>query len=328
MRRIVSLVLLAALLVLASLAGCSSTGDPSSGGGGDAGKLDAHTGTIIIGLTSDLRVGVDIDRVHVIMRVAGEVTRDEILGADMSKPLVLPTELPFENLAEGTQIDVALSAFRINETKKPLVERSVSSKILGGKKLLLRVQLDSRCAVAPGSSAPVCIAPLTCVAGLCAPIAVDARNLPAWVLGWEKASTDLCKPQGAGAPSVTVGEGQSDYLATMDNDVAQVEAGPQGGHHIWIAVRMKNLLQSGSITTITGHFEDPKLDAGPFQVIFTFDQDEGGYCKLYGLRFQLDQSTPIEPLLGKTVKVTVKVTDKDGTVGVGTRIFKLSDTFI
>lgn len=98
--------------------------------------------------------------------------------------------------------------------------------------------------------------------------------------------------------------------------MAQVEAGPQGGHHIWVAVRMKNLLQSGSITSITGHFDDPKLDVGPFQVIFTFDSDEGNYCKLYGLRFQLDQATDIQSLLGKTVKITVKVTDKDGTVGV------------
>ena len=80
----------------------------------------------------------------------------------------------------------------------------------------------------------------------------------------------------------------------MDGVVAQVEAGPQGGHHIWVAVRMKGLLQSGSITSVTGHFPELDQDVGPFQVIFTFDQDEGGYCKLYGLRFQLDQTTDIK----------------------------------
>ncbi len=325
MRRIVSLVLLASLLLLFVLPGCGGTGDP--GGTGGAGG-DPSVGTIIIGLTSDLRVGVDIDRVRVVMRVADQVTRDEILGADKSKPLTLPTELPFENLAEGTKISIELEAFRIGDTTKPLVTRAASTRIIAGKRLLFRVQIDSRCAVAPGSSAPTCEAPLTCVAGLCAQPVVDARNLPAWTAGWEKASTDICKPQGAGAPIVTVGQGQSDYLPVQDGEVAQVEAGPQGGHHIWVAVRMKNLLQSGSITSITGHFDDPKLDVGPFQVIFTFDQDEGNYCKLYGLRFQLDQATDIQSLLGKTVKITVKVTDKDGTVGVGTRIFKLSDTLI
>lgn len=325
MRSVVSVVLVVLLVLLAAVAGCGGTGDPGGSGGA---PVDPNAGTIIVGVTTDLRVGVDIDRVHVIMRTGDQVTRDELLGESKSAPLVLPTELRFENLAEGTKISVELEAFRIGDSTKPLVVRMASSKILAGKSLLLRVQLDSRCAVSPGGSAPICVAPETCVAGLCAEAAVDARNLPAYTPGWEKASTDICKPQGAGAPIVTVGEGQSDYLPTQDGDVAQVEAGPQGGHHIWVAVRMKNLLQSGSITTITGHFDDPVADVGPYQVIFTFDQDEGGYCKLYGLRFQLDQTIEIEKLLGKTVKVTVKVTDKDGDVGVGTRLVKLSDTFI
>ena len=141
-------------------------------------------------------------------------------------------------------------------------------------------------------------------------------------------SNDICKPTGAGAPMVIVGEGQADYLPTMDGVVAQVEAGPQGGHHIWIAVRMKGLLQSGSITAVTGHFPELDQDIGPFQVIFTFDQDEGGYCKLYGLRFQLDQTRPVDQVLGKTLDVQVKVTDKEGAVGIGKRSVVLSKQFI
>ncbi|MFO0762596.1 MAG: hypothetical protein U0359_39515 [Byssovorax sp.] len=326
MHRIVSIVLSLALLVLLALPGC---GDGTSGTGGAGGDtVDPNAGTIIVGVTSDLRVGVDIDRVHVVMRVKDEVVRDEVLGESKGDPLTLPTELPFTNLPDGTAIAVELSAFRIGDSTTPLVVRDAASKIIAGKKLLLRVQIDSRCAVAPGSTAPTCDAPETCVAGVCAAAAVDARTLPAYTPGWEKASTDVCKPQGAGAPIVVVGEGQSDYLPAHDNDVAQVEAGPQGGHHIWIAIRMKNLLRSGSITTITGHVDDPAVDIAPFQVIFTFDQDEGGYCKLYGLRFQLDQQIEIEKLLGKTIKVTVKVTDKDGDIGAGERIFKLSDNFI
>jgi hypothetical protein len=103
----------------------------------------------------------------------------------------------------------------------------------------------------------------------------------------------------------------------MDSAEAQVEAGPQGGHHIWIAVRMKGLLQSGSITSVTGHFPELNQDIGPFQVIFTFDQDEGGYCKLYGLRFQVDQTLIVDQVLGKTLDVQVKVTDKEGAIGIG-----------
>jgi hypothetical protein len=125
-----------------------------------------------------------------------------------------------------------------------------------------------------------------------------------------------------------VGEGQGDYLPTTDGDTAQVEAGPQGGHHIWVALRAKNLTQSGSVTNVTGHFPDLGYDVGPYAVIFTLEPDEGGYCKLYGLRFQLDADHPIEEMLGHPLDVTVKVTDADGDVGTGTRSVVLSKDFI
>ena len=137
----------------------------------------------------------------------------------------------------------------------------------------------------------------------------------------------MCKPAAGGAPVVSW-RGAGDYLPTMDGDVAQVEAGPQGGHHIWVAIRMKNLHQSGSITSITGHFPDLGIDVGPFNVIFTFEQDEGGFCKLYGLRFQLDQSNDITAMLGHPLDVTVKVTDPEQDVGIGKRTVVLSKDFL
>ncbi len=125
-----------------------------------------------------------------------------------------------------------------------------------------------------------------------------------------------------------MGEGQADYLPLMDGDTDQVEAGPQGGHHVWVAVRTKNLRQSGSITSITGHFSDLGIDVGPFNVIFTQEVDEGGYCKIYGLRFQLDQEVDIDTLLGHPLDITVTVTDTDGAVGTGTRDVVLSQTIL
>jgi hypothetical protein len=167
----------------------------------------------------------------------------------------------------------------------------------------------------------------TCQNGACVDPAVDANKLKDYTSGWS-AAADVCKPVNAGAPVVVVGEGQSDYLPLADGAVAQVEAGPQGGHHVWIAIRMKNLRQTGSITSITGTFPELGITIDPFNVIFTFDQDEGGYCKLYGLRFQLDAAQPIQGLLGHVLDVTVKVTDTDGAVGTGTKTIKLSDNFI
>jgi hypothetical protein len=320
----------ASIFALLLAPGCNGGSVPNpTGGDGGGGTVDPNHGTVIVGVTSDLRIGVDIDRVHVVMSVGGKVTKEEDLTTtSMSSPLKLPTELAFEDLAGGTNVAVQLDAFGVGGGSKPLTTRTGSTTIIAGKKLLFRMMLDSHCVAAPGVPAPACAAPETCVAGVCAVSAIDSKTLPPYSSTWTKVSTDLCKPSGSGAPVVTIGEGQADYLPTMDGAEAQVEAGPQGGHHIWIAIRMKGLLQSGSITSVTGHFPELDQDIGPFQVIFTFDQDEGGYCKLYGLRFQLDQTISVDQVLGKTLDVQVKVTDKDGAVGVGKRSVVLSKEFI
>lgn len=318
----------ASIFALLLAPGCNggSVPDPTGGGGG---TVDPTHGTVIVGVTSDLRVGVDIDRVHVVMMVAGKIiTEEDLTTTSMTLPLKLPTELAFEDLAGGTDVAVRLDAYGVGGGSMPLTTRTGSTKIIAGKKLLFRVALDSRCVVSPGSSAPTCDAPETCVAGACAASAVDSKVLPPYSSTWTKVSNDICKPTGSGAPVVSVGEGQADYLPAMDGAFAQVEAGPQGGHHIWIAIRMKGLLQSGSITSVTGHFPDLNQDIGPFQVIFTFDQDEGGYCKLYGLRFQLDQTLPVDQVLGQKLDVQVKITDKEGAVGIGKRRVVLSKQFI
>lgn len=305
-----------ALLLLAPA--CGDTG----GTGGGVGGSDAQTGTVIVGVLSDLRVGVDVASIHVVKRAGGAVIEDETL--DASSPLKFPAELSFNDLPGGTPIDITLDAYRPGDSATPLVTRRAATEIVAGKKLLLRVAIDSRCVDAPGSNAPSCAAPETCAGGVCVDEHIDASKLKPWSAGWASGMGDVCKPSAGGTPTVFVGEGQGDYLPTMDGDVAQVEAGPQGGHHIWVAARMKNLTQSGSITSVTGHFPDLGLDVGPFDVIFTFEPDEGGYCKLYGLRFQLDQSADIATLLGHPLDVKVKVTDSQGDVGVGARSVVLS----
>ena len=321
----------ASILALLFAPGCNGgePHEPTGAGGAGGGTVEPNHGTVIVGVTSDLRVGVDIDRVHVVMSVGGKVTKEQdFLASTSSVQFKFPFELPFEDLEAGTEVAVQLDAFGVGNSSTPLTNRAASTTVLAGKKLLLRVALDSRCVETSNGNAPTCVAPETCVAGACVASAVDAKMLPAYSPTWTKVSNDICKPTGSGPPVVSVGEGQSDYLPTMDGDVAQVEAGPQGGHHVWIAVRMKGLLQSGSITAVTGHFPELDQDIGPFQVIFTFDQDEGGYCKLYGLRFQLDQTLPIDSLLGKSLEVQVKVTDKEGEVGIGKRTIVLSKQFI
>jgi hypothetical protein len=76
---------------------------------------------------------------------------------------------------------------------------------------------------------------------------------------------------------------------------------------------MRNPKQAGSTTTITGIQPDSALAVPPTSFVFSFDRDEGGYCKIFGLRYQLDNaSTPVETFLGKPLDVTVEVRDATG----------------
>jgi hypothetical protein len=135
----------------------------------------------------------------------------------------------------------------------------------------------------------------------------------------------ICKTISGAPPDVVVGQGQSDYFPLADLETVRVEAGPQGGHHVWVAIRMKNLLRSGSRTTITGVAPSTGTKITPYEVIFTFDPAEGGYCKLFGLRFQLDlDGVDYVPLLGQELDVTATVVDHSGDTGQGTRRVTLS----
>ncbi len=280
-------------------------------------------GTIVLGIASKLQSGVALDSLHVVLKAGGAVVADETLTS-AGKDLVFPTELRAADLDDGELVTATIEG---SAGGSPTISRIASTEVVGGKERLLRVDLVSACL---GSAAPACIAPKTCDAGICKDSFVSGASLPDYKSDWAtKTSTvDVCKPQNPGDPVVTVGEGQADYLPLADGATAQVEAGPQGGHHVWVAVRLKNLTQSGSITSLTGHLPELGYDVGPFNVIFTFDPDEGGYCKIYGLRFQLDTEHDIQEMLGKTLEITASIKDKDGDVGTGKRTVKLSDTIL
>lgn len=297
------------LLLAAVPLGCSGPDKPT-------------TGEVIFGVSSTLRVGVDILKLHVIKKVNGQTQSDENLLSDGVAPFTLPLEVPFSDLLEGDDVEVEIEAFGMSAT--PLLTRRASTTVLANRKLLMRVELSSACI---GAKAPQCTDSQTCTTGVCGAAYVHPGLLENYFAGWSAGPADICKPND-GPPTVLVGKGMSDYLAVNDYEVAQLEAGPQGGHHIWVALRMKNLRQSGSITKIEGRVKELSKDVNPFTVIFTFDPDEGGYCKLYGLRFQLDGSIPVDQLLGKTLHVTATVKDKDGDVGIGDKWVKLSDTVL
>lgn len=274
---------------------------------------------MVIGITTKLNPGADFNELTYEVAVDG-ATRDARTLAVL--PSSFPLELPVEDLAGGEAVSVTLTAKSVGAV---ILERVASTKSVAGEHLLLRVPLDPACRE---PQAPDCAAPLTCIGGQCGDAFVPPDRLETYAPGWGTGGSDACKPSGQ-PPLVEVGTGQADYLPTMDGDVAQVEAGPQGGYHIWLAIRVRGVRQSSSVTTVTGTIPSLGYEVPPYAVVFTFEPSEGGACELFGLRFRFDDPNhPVASLLGQELHVDVTVKDVDGTVGSGSRIVRLSDDIL
>jgi hypothetical protein len=311
---------------------------PNDGGAGAPGQL-------VVGVQT-AELGSLIGTYHIVVKRDVVVLKDElrVLQPGQSEAFVEPIEA---DGAVGSVVEAHVDGFAPGSpiTDVPVISRVATTKIVAGGKKLLRLRIDSQCASLPNPSGGprlgmTCAAPLTCASGACIAAEVGENDLEDYVDGWENAPPpDACRPAKPGPPEVILGTGQTDYSPLNDGQTLQMEQGPQGGHHIWMAVRMRNLRQSGSTTTVSGVVSDGPSPVAPLAVVFTFDPDEGAYCKVYGLRFQLDASglaadgSPIPApdyhvFLNKTIAVTAEVVDSTGARASATRTVHLADKIL
>ena len=252
-----------------------------------------------------------LQSVHYVVSVPGQADIDEtIAAADLPKEVKVTASED-----SSAKVDVKVEGV----ASSPIVTRLASTRFVPRQTKLLRIVLDPRC-VTLDPFAPTCAAPLTCIAGRCLDGTVSPDQLEPYGDKWPVNAPDVCKPANHGDPHVILGTGQTDFLPITNGQTVQLEKGPQGGHHIWIAVRMRNLKQSGSTTTVTAIQPGTELTVPPTGVIFTFDRDEGGYCKQFGITFRLDSPTDLafyKKFLGKPLDVTVEVKDASGASGKG-----------
>jgi hypothetical protein len=163
---------------------------------------------------------------------------------------------------------------------------------------------------------------------------VPDDRLTDYAADWATAPpADACRPANPGPPEVVLGTGQTDYAPLADGQSVQLELGPQGGHHFWLAVRMKNLRQSGSTTALTSVLDGDPVPGPPMSVVFDYNVDEGSYCKIWGLRYQVDLGavnlgTAYKRFLGKRASVTVDVTDTTGAHASSTRSVQIAETLL
>jgi hypothetical protein len=316
-------------LVVSALgvAACSSTTPAPSG-----------QPSLVIGVSGE-ELRTAFASIEIVTKVNGQVAKDTTVTRDANGVLPLPTEIEVSGKA-GDPVEVTVQGYGppvvgtrtldLPPGQVELLKRTATTRMPAEKKLL-RLALDARCAAFNGLPT-TCNTGETCVTGRCESDAVSVQALEPYVADWATNAPDICRPSNAGAPELVLGKGQTEYYPLTPNEVVQLELGPQGGHHLWVAVRMKNLKQAGSRTAISGVQPDTGLKAAPTAFVFTFDKDEGGYCKLYGLRFQVDAGgdlgTTYKAFLGKPLDLTVEVTDVSGRKATAQQRVMIADKLL
>ncbi len=218
--------------------------------------------TLVVGVDAQPGVVSQIGKIHVKATVAGAIVDEHDIVPKPGGDKLAGVESPFPfdvtlQAAAGAQADVTIEAFRAGPNgtiaDKPMLVRRVVAPFAPGGPKLARLQLESGCVTGvPGFKGPACPPHQTCMSSRCIDPALIADDLEPWTAGWASVRPDFCKPAEAGAPVVEMGTGSTDFVAVHDGETLVPEKGPQGGHHLWVAVRMKNLRQTGTTVTLTG----------------------------------------------------------------------------
>jgi hypothetical protein len=287
---------------------------------------------VVVGIQSDLLSGA-IDTLRVVTTLGGGANTDETVAST-----TLPTEVKVTPRHDDLTAVIGVEVYGFQglgtspAQSSPLLVRTAETHFVPGRTTLLRLRVEGQCLLGlPGGppGAPSCTAPQTCIAASCQDDHVAAASLETYSADWAARTPDICKPLHAGTPIVQVGTGQSDYLPLTDGQTIQAEQGPQGGHHVWVAVRQENLKQSLSKTTITSVAPAMGLAGPRTAFVFTFDPDQGGFCKLAGLRYQLDaDGVDYHRFLGQALDITVTIADVTGATGTGVAHVNIAPTVL
>ena len=297
---------------------------------------------LVVGIQSDPMGGV-VSALHIMIRQAGTLVVDERVQPPRGSKVGFPQ--PWEKRITGpargaAQLDVEVDAIGDPAAPAPLFQRLSSTHFVPGRTALLRIPLESRCIVYPPMprgaskvpgplSGPRCTPPATCISGVCQSSDVPPARLEPYAANWPSNAPDRCKQRDGIPADLQIGTGQSYYLPLTPGQTLQAEAGAQGGHHIWIATRVRNMKQMGTTTKITGVQPGTGAKIPPTTLAFAYSPDEGGYCKLYGIRYQLDnEGIDYKQFLGKPLDVSVTATDPSGTTRTATVQIQIAPTLV
>jgi hypothetical protein len=264
---------------------------------------DAH---VVVGLTTDMAVGFDIHRAERTTKVDGVITHVESLsyrGGD----LLLPAELLLQPAQDGAEVELSIAAFRDGQVS-PIVTQRAATRAACGRRLLLPVSLDEAC------SGTTCAPRATCVEGECVDPFIAPSALADYDPMWIVSAPDACKTPSSGDPAVVLGQGESAFAPLENSEVVPIEAGTQGGHHVWLALRVTGLRQMGSRLTVRGYFPDLAFELLPSASHVTLRKAGEKHCEIYGIRFQVDQGLSVETVRGRVLDIEIVLEDPNGDV--------------
>ncbi|MEZ4293554.1 MAG: hypothetical protein R3B70_01160 [Polyangiaceae bacterium] len=287
-------------------------------------------GAVVVGITADFQPGPDIARLSADVRVDGELFDSRVWIAKGSPELSFPLELPVSGLADGARVDVELLGFEtMGENEAPFVRRDAATAILVGQTLLLRAHMEWECVpsfhLPGGELAPTCASPLTCVAAGCEDPFVDPSKLSPYSIDWAVDYADECRPEDAGEPAVEVGRGLESFEALAPGGPVPMVKGPQGGFHVWLALRARNLHRQGSVTHLQVTRQDSGEELCAVEVPWDFEPSGDGSCDLAGIQCVVSYDVAgAAALTGQAALVSAKVVDSTGDVGFGEQVVTLS----
>ena len=276
-------------------------------------------GQIVVAIsTAELTTMLPFQSIRVRVSLNGVSQEDKVL--------TLPVQ-GAEVLAEGVGFaDIELTGLGAGGPNDVQWMRRAKAPFIPGEKRMFRPAIDPAC-FATTNVALACGTAQTCEFGRCVDPTLTAFDIPIYDPNWARTKPDPCRPLPPGDPQVIVGTGPATFTSVADGDELAVEAGPQGGHHVWIAVRSKNLATSGTSVSLSGRDPSNGAETPPTSFVFSLDEEKDGFCRLTGLRYQLDNGTvDYREFLGKPFDITVEMRDRFGTSAKTTLHAKLART--
>lgn len=269
---------------------------------------------LVVGVDAEdfAAIGFQATALEVTVRVDGVVAAHESLDAEAGAlfPHALRVVAPKDKKDAAVVVSVAVRSRGVD-----VLTRTATTRFVPRGTRLAYLFLESRCAAVAlggggGPPGPACTtAGQTCIGGVCASDTLG--DLPDVTADWPTNPPSAC---GAGGPSeLLVGRGQNDFTALASGDTLTPECGPQGGHHIWMALRMKNIGQFGSKTVLSATQPGGTAQVPLTGYAYPWAPAGAGQCQLVGVRLQLDVGVArIDQFLGKPLDITATTSDKSG----------------